>query len=300
MLAWRVAMASVPELVADCRCAVGEGPVWDERDGALLWVDIVTGDVFHLAIASGELARMTLGQEVSAVLPRASGGYLLTLQDGVASVASIEQGAPVELIASVEPERTENRLNDAKCDPAGRLWGGTMARERTPGAGALYRLDADLALTRVVEGVTLSNGLGWSPDATRMYFVDSVPRTLDVFDFDLPSGTVSGRRRLIDVPAAQGSPDGLAVDAEGAIWLAVWGSGAVHRHAPDGELIEVFAMPHRDVASCCFGGADLSDLYVTTAWRELSEGERTKDPHAGGTYRLEAGVRGLPATLFAG
>src|SRR5579863_3528571 len=267
-------MTSAPELVADCRCSVGEGPVWDARDGALLWVDIVTGDVFHLAIASGELTRMTLGQEVSAVLPRASGGYLLTLQDGVAAVASIEQGAPVELLAPVELERPENRLNDAKCDPAGRLWGGTMARERTPAAGALYRLDADLTLTRVLDGVTLSNGLGWSPDATRMYFVDSVPRTLDAFDFDLPSGAVSSRRRLIEVPAALGSPDGLAVDAEGAIWLAVWGSGAVHRHAPDGELIEVFAMPHRDVASCCFGGADLSDLYVTTAWRELSDVER--------------------------
>lgn len=243
MLPWRAAVASLPELVADCRCSVGEGPVWDERDGAMLWVDIVTGDVFHLALSSGELARMSLGQEVSAVIPRASGGYLLTLQDGVAAVASIAQEAPVELLAPVELGRPENRLNDAKCDPAGRLWGGTMARERTPGRGALYRLDADLALTRVLDGVTLSNGLGWSPDGMRMYFVDSVPRTVDVLDFDLHTGAASGRRRLIDVPAELGSPDGLAVDSEGAIWLAVWGSGAVYRHAPDGELVEVFAMP---------------------------------------------------------
>ena len=114
----------------------------------------------------------------------------------------------MKLLAPVELERPENRLNDAKCDPARRLWGGTMAPERTPGRGALYRLDADLALTRVLGGVTLSNGLGWSPDGTRMYFVDSVPRTVDVLDVDLETGMASGRRRLIDVPAELGSPDG--------------------------------------------------------------------------------------------
>lgn len=300
MLPWRAAMAPVPELVADCRCSVGEGPVWDAREGALLWVDIVTGEVFRLAPASGELTRISLGQEVSAVLPRASGGYVVTLTDGVAALASIAQDAPLELLAPVEPEQPGNRLNDAKCDPAGRLWGGTMAHERTPGAGALYRLDGDLTLTRVLDGVTVSNGLGWSPDGTRMYFVDSQPRTLDVLDFDVGTGEATGRRRLIDVPAALGSPDGLAVDAEGAIWLAVWGSGAVYRHAPDGELLEVVAMPHRDVASCCFGGPDLSDLYITTASHELSDAERAQDPRAGGVYRLTPGVRGLPPTPFAG
>lgn len=288
------------ELVSDCRCSVAEGPAWDDRDGAVLWVDIVPGDVFRLVAATGETARMRLDQEVSAVLPRASGGYLLTLQDGVFAVDEIRQGATLERVCDVELERPENRLNDAKCDPLGRLWGGTMARERTPRAGALYRLDADLALTRVVGDVTLSNGLGWSPDATEMYFVDSVPRTLDAFDFDLASGELRNRRRLVDIPPEDGSPDGLAVDEDGFIWLAVWGSGTIHRYAPDGVLERAVAIPSKDVASCCFGGPDLGDLYVTTASRELDAAERRADPHAGGLYRLRPGVRGLPTAAFAG
>jgi sugar lactone lactonase YvrE len=288
------------ELLDDCRCGVGEGPSWDERDGALLWVDIVTGDVFHHTLATATTIGMRLGQQVSAVLPRASGGYLLTLQDGVFAVAAIEQGAPLELLAAIESDQPRHRINDAKCDPAGRLWSGTLSRDRVPGAGSVYRLDPDLTLTRVLTGVTVSNGIGWSPDGTSMYYVDSVPRTLDVLDYDLASGEATGRRRLVDIAADAGSPDGLAVDAEGCIWLAVWGSGALYRYAPDGSLEDVVAVPSRNVASCCFGGPDLEDLFVTTASAELSEQELDADPSAGGVYRLRPGLRGLPTTPFAG
>jgi sugar lactone lactonase YvrE len=293
-------MERTPELVVDARCYVGEGPAWDARDGALLWVDIVPGDVFHLSVATGALQRMRLDQEVTAVIPRASGGYVLALQDGVFAVDRIEQGAPLHPVQAIELDLPDHRLNDAKCDPHGRLWGGTLARDGSAGAGALYRLDADLALTRVVAGVTLSNGLGWSPDATRMYYADSAPRTLDVFDFDLASGTVSNRARFADIPADVGAPDGLAVDAEGGVWLAVWSSGAVYRYTPEGDVADVIPLPAKNVASCCFGGPDLTDLYVTTASVELDERERAADPHAGGVYRLRPGVRGLPTTAFAG
>jgi sugar lactone lactonase YvrE len=293
-------MVPPAELLVDCRCSVAEGPSWDERDGALLWIDIVTGDVFHTVLASGETTIMRIGQQVSAVLPRASGGYLLTLQDGVFAVDRIEQGAPLTCISEIELERPQNRINDAKCDAAGRLWAGTVARDRTPGAGALYRLDTDLALTSVIGAVTLSNGIGWSPDGTRMYFVDSVPRTLDVLDFDMATGQASNRRRLVDIAADDGSPDGLAVDTEGCIWLAVWGSGAVYRYAPDGELADVVAVPTRNVASCCFGGPELDYLFVTTASAELSHQELDADPNAGSVFRLRPGVAGMPTTAFAG
>jgi len=292
-------MGAPIEQLVDCRCAVGEGPVWDHRDGALLWIDIVPGDVFHMDRATGETSSMRLGQEVSAVLPRASGGYLLTLQDGVFAVDRIEEGAPLIEVVAIEADRPENRLNDAKCDAAGRLWGGTLARDATPGAGSLYRIDADHRVTRVLDGVTLSNGLGWSPDNTRMYYADSVPRTVDVLDFDLASGEVSNRRRFADIPEGLGTPDGLSVDREGYVWLAVWGSGAIYRYAPDGTVADVIAMPSKDVASCCFGGPDLADLYVTTAWVELSDAERDADPFAGGVYRLRPAVHGLATTLAA-
>jgi sugar lactone lactonase YvrE len=288
------------ELLVDCRCTVGEGPSWDERDGALLWVDIVTGDVFHLTLASGEPARMRIAQQVSAVLPRASGGYLLTLQDGVFAVERIEQGAPLATLRQIEVGQPRNRLNDAKCDAAGRMWGGTLSRDRVPGAGALYRLGGDLSLTQVLNGVTVSNGIGWSPDGTRMYYVDSVPRTLDVLDYDMASGEASNRRRLVEVAEEVGSPDGLAVDVEGCIWLAVWGSGALYRYAPDGTLQDVVAVPTKNVASCCFGGPDLGDLFVTSASAELNAQELAADPGAGGVFRLRPGVRGLPTAAFAG
>lgn len=291
-------MISVPELLVDAHCVVGEGPAWDERDQALIWIDIVPGEVFHMPVATGAVTRMCLGQEVTAVLPRASGGYLLTLQDGVFAVDRIEQGAPLEPVCEIELDRPQSRMNDSKCDAAGRLWGGTLARDSTPGAGGLYRLDPDLTLTKAFGGTTIANGLGWSPDGTRMYFVDSGPWTLDVLDYDMATGEATDRRRLVDV--TEGSPDGLAVDAEGGIWLAVWGAGAVHRYAPDGTLEEVVAMPTSKVASCCFGGADLSDLYVTTASVEMSDADRAIDPHAGGVFRLSPGVRGLPTTPFAG
>jgi len=292
-------MSTVPELVVDANCLVGEGPAWDERDHALLWVDIVPGDVFHLSVATGAVTQMRLGQEATAVLPRASGGYLLTLKDGVFAVDRIEQDAPLESVCPIELELTGNLMNDAKCDPAGRMWAGTLARDRTPGAGALYRLDTDLSLANVLDGITISNGLGWNPDATRMYYVDSAPRTLDVLDYELSTGAATNRRRLVEIPPDVGTPDGLAVDTEGGIWLAVWGGSSVHRYGPDGTLDDVVRFPTPFVASCCFGGPDLSDLYVTTATIELPPEDRA-DPSAGAVYVFQPGVRGLPTTAFGG
>jgi sugar lactone lactonase YvrE len=292
-------VSSTPDLLLEAGCLVGEGPSWDERAGALLWVDIVPGDVFHLPLATRAVTRMRLGQEVAAVIPRASGGYVLALPDGVFAVERIEQGAPLEQVCPVEPELTGNLMNDTKCDPAGRLWAGTRARDWTPHAGGLYRLDTDLSLTKVLGGTTTANGLGWSPDARRMYFVDSAPRTLDVLDYDLATGEAANRRRLVDVPADAGSPDGLAVDAEGGIWVAMWGGAAVHRYAPDGTLDAVVRLPTPLAASCCFGGADLSELYVTTGSNELPP-ERRADPTAGALYVLRPGVRGLPTSPFGG
>lgn len=290
----------VPELVVNARCAVGEGPVWDAPRQALLWVNIPAGRVHRHVPATGATASVNVGQPVGVVVPRASSELLLGLRDGIAALPTVARDAAAELLLRVEPDRPGNRMNDGKVDPQGRFWVGSMADPPVPGAGSLYRLDADLTLTCAIAGTTISNGLGWSPDGTRMYFIDSPTHGVNVFDFDAASGTVSGRRQLLAASPALGLPDGMAVNAEGGLWVAFWGGGVLRRYAPDGELDAEVAFPAAQVSSCAFGGEDLGDLYVTTAAIGLSEQERHVTPHAGGLFRIRPGVRGLPSTPFAG
>jgi sugar lactone lactonase YvrE len=290
----------VPELIVDARCAVGEGPIWDAQRAALLWVDIPAGRVHRHIPVDGTTDSAMVGQPVGAVVPRASGELLLALRDGIATLPAFDADAAPELLVPIESDRPENRSNDGKCDPQGRFWIGTMAEPPTPGAGSLYRLDADFTLTRVLESTTISNGLGWSPDGTRMYFIDSPTHRVDMLDFDPSNGDVSGRRLLVSTPELLGLPDGMAVDAEGGLWVAFWGGGVLRRYTPDGKLDAEIVFPAAQVSSCAFGGDDLGDLYVTTAAIGLSEEERRDTPHAGGLFRVRPGVRGMHATLFAG
>jgi sugar lactone lactonase YvrE len=186
-------------------------------------------------------------------------------------------------------------MNDGACDIRGRLWAGTMSLDGDTRTAALYRLDPDLRLTRVLSCISVSNGLGWSPGGTLMYHVDTPRRRVDVFEFDPVDGGLGRRRAAIDVPLECGRPDGLAVDAEGGIWVAIWGGGAVHRYNAEGRLDERVELPVSQVTSCCFGGADLDTLYVTSASRGTSG-----EPLAGALFACRPGLRGLPATPFAG
>jgi sugar lactone lactonase YvrE len=192
----------------------------------------------------------------------------------------------------IEPDRPGNRANDAKCDPAGRLWLGTMAYDEEPGAGSLYRVDADLALTRVLDALTISNGLGWSPDGSRMYFVDSPTRRVDVLDYALEDGTASARRPFVDASPFAGLPDGLAVDGEGCVWMAMYGGAAVHRFSPEGVLLETVGLPVEKPTSCCFAGPALDRLVITSARDDQGAG--------GDLFVVDAGVTGSPTVAFAG
>jgi sugar lactone lactonase YvrE len=166
--------------------------------------------------------------------------------------------------------------------------------------GSLYRLDANRGLTRVLTGVTISNGLGWSPDGRTMYYIDSATHRIDAFDFEPETGSVSGRRRLVELPEGWGLPDGMTVDEEGFLWVAFWGGSAVRRIAPDGQVALVVELPVSLVTSCAFGGDDLADLYVTSARTELSGTQLRQQPHAGALFRIRPDVRGLPDHPFAG
>jgi sugar lactone lactonase YvrE len=276
---------------------LGEGPYWDDRVGELLRVDITHGLIHAWDPASGTQRTHRIGAEVSAVVPRqdaaghvVAAGHALLLRDDHSEQA----------LATVEHGRSDNRFNDCKCDPQGRLWAGTMSKRRTPGTAALYRLEAGHAIERVIAGTTLSNGLAWSPSGDCMYFVDSTTQRIDAFDFDAATGAITSRRPFAEIDPDDGLPDGITVDAEGGIWVCLFGGAAIRRYGPDGERSASIPLPTTNPTSPVFGGPDLSTLYITTARHRLTAAQLAAEPLAGAVLTLDAGVRGLPGNRFAG
>jgi sugar lactone lactonase YvrE len=280
------------ELVLDAHAGLGEGPLWDARTAELLWVDIMAGLVHRFDPASGVDDTLDVGQPVGAVVPRAVGGYALALRDGFA----VTDDDGVRLVAPVDHDRPGLRMNDGACDSAGRFWAGTMHVDELPGAASLYRLEPDGRVERMLGDVTVSNGIGWSPDDTVMYYVDTPTQAVDAFDYDAASGAISNRRQIVTIDEGAGWPDGLVVDAEGCIWVALWEGWAVRRYSPAGELLAVIEVPVARVTKPAFGGPALDDLYITTGAPDEAD---AKQPHAGGIFHVRPGVRGLPANSFA-
>ncbi len=286
------------EIALDLRAELGEGPIWDAARARLLFVNIMRGDVHAFDPATGQDVVVNVGQPVGAVAPTTRGDWLAAVQEGFLRVAP-DTGART-LVARVEEDRPDNRMNDGYCDARGRFWAGTMALSHAQGAGSLYRLDPDGRVTRMLSDVTISNGIDWSLDGRLVYYIDTRTGRVDVFDSDVEQGTIANRRPFVVIPPDQGKPDGLIVDAEGGIWVALWGGGAAHRYTPDGTLDQVIPVPAAQVTKCAFGGPDLRDLYITTAWMGLSSDARAAQPHAGSLFRCRPGVAGRPAHRFAG
>ncbi|HEY2129788.1 MAG TPA: SMP-30/gluconolactonase/LRE family protein [Streptosporangiaceae bacterium] len=292
-VAWEVAVRAQAE--------VGERPFWDAAVDALMWVDILAGHLHRYRPSSGDSVFHTAGVAVGAAAPRAGGGYVLAAADGFRLVGADGQPAggpwrPAGQLADV-------RFNDGACDPAGRFWAGTVAGDRRAGAGALYRLDPAGQISVVLDGVTESNGLGWSPDGGTFYYIDSGearPR-IRAFSCDMAAGTLGEARDLVQPSPSQGIPDGLVVDADGCLWVAFWGGGAVRRYAPDGSLLAELPVPVSQPSCPAFGGPALEDLYVTTAWENMTTAQRAAEPLAGHLLHTRvAGVRGLAVGQFGG
>jgi sugar lactone lactonase YvrE len=279
------------ELLLDAKAELGEGPSWLSKRGRLLWVNIAAEEVHMLDPASGQDAVFEIGQPVGAAVPAGDGLAVLAVRDGFA-LLDLTTGL-VEPIHSVEKDRPNNRMNDGKCDSAGRFWAGTMAMDFQAGAGSLYRLDRNRRVEHMIGDVSISNGLGWSPDDSLMYYIDTPTRRVDVFDFDAATGTIENRRRFVTI-TGPGSPDGMAVDAEGGLWVGLWDGGHVLHFLPDGSLAGGIELPVSRVTSCCFGGPDLTDLYITTAWQGLRPEQRALEPLAGGLFQCRPGVTGQP------
>jgi sugar lactone lactonase YvrE len=277
---------------------LGEGATWDSARERLISVDIMRGRVHLFDPAAGRVKTILVGQPVGAAAPCRDGRIVLAMRDGFAHLDP--ETERVTFIAHVERDRPGQRMNDGSCDAAGRFWAGTMCMQERPGLGSLYRLDPDGSVHTMATGIGISDGIDWTLDGTCMYYVDSMEQRIDVFDFDLARGAIANRRPFVEVDRSDGTPDGLTVDAEGAIWLALWGGSAIHRYRPDATLDRVLRLPVTHPTTCAFGGPDLRDLYITSAVIKLSEDERRVQPLGGAVLRHRPGVAGRAAHAFAG
>lgn len=274
----------------------GEGPLWDAATARLWWVDITAERVHCFDPRSGsDTSWSTPGQPGGVVLDTA-GEPVLATPEGLAtldrSTGTTELGVPVE------PDRPENRANDAKVDARGRVWVGTMAFDKRPGNAALYRVEDERAIC-VVDGLTISNGPAFDEAQGRLYLADTAPFVVDVFDMEPETGALSGRRRFLDFSGTRVWPDGMTVDDDGMLWVALGRARAVHRYRPDGTLDGRVELPTTNPTSVAFGGNDGGDLYITTSWFDCEPETRTEQPLAGAIFRCRPGVTGRPSPRYA-
>ncbi|ALS26677.1 SMP-30/gluconolaconase/LRE domain-containing protein [Paenibacillus sp. 32O-W] len=279
------------ELLTDVRATLGEGPVWDEERGAIVWVDILEKRIWEYRPADADLTSYQLDQYVGAAALTESGGLLLAMRHGF--YAMDRDTEKLRALGDPEADRPANRFNDGKCGPDGRFWAGTMSMGDKPGQGALYRLEEAGRIIRLVEGVSTSNGLDWSLDGRTFYYIDTPTREVAAFDYDRETGRIERRRTAIRVPEEDGYPDGMTLDAEGKLWIAHWGGSQVTRWDPEtGRKLDALALPVPLVTSCAFGGEHYDELYVTSARVGLSTETLEQHPLSGGLFRFRPGVKG--------
>ena len=288
-------MKAEPDVLLDQKFDHPEGLVWDERGERLLWVDIFRGGVLSYAPASRAFEQSNVGRSVGAVAPRSGGGLVCAVREGF---AFLSEAGSVELVTELHATHPDLRMNDGAVDARGRFWAGSMSDTSIalPGEGALYRFDPDRACTTHLEGVAISNGIGWSSDNKICYYIDSASHGIDAFDFDLEAGRLSDRRQIAKVEVY---PDGLAIDAEGCVWVAMFGGGEVCRFTPSGRIDRVVRLPGTQVTTCAFGGRDLRTLFIAVSPHGLSE-QALRTEKAGYIFAMDVDVPGLPAHEFGG
>lgn len=288
-------MAFQVECVVKGEDRLGECPLWCEREQVLWWIDSRAPSLKRWDPSAGGVRVLALPSVVGSVAFRERGGMLAALQTGIHFLDPAT--GVLETAAQPEAHLPENRFNDGRCDRAGRFWAGTMSDARREPSGSLYRLAANLECTRMRGDIVVPNSIAWSPDDRTMYFADTHRTRIWAFDYDLADGAISNERVLAE---GGGRPDGSCVDADGGLWNAEYGGWRIVRHAPDGRIDRVIEMPVANPTCCCFGGAALDTLYVTSATQRLTPEDRAKQPLAGSVFAVRPGVNGLPEARFAG
>jgi len=281
----------------DSRCQLGEGPLWHPIEERLYWVDIENNNLYQSNPELTDYTKDKFATPIGAFGFIKDGGLILATGEGFAT----SDGKPGTLrnLWHPFPNQPNLRMNDGKVDPAGRFWAGTL--DPVHAQAALYRLDPNNSRHTLLKAIGISNGLGWSPDRKTMYYTDSLRYTIYAFDYDLSTGEIRNQRPFIQLPQDGHGivPDGLCVDAEGCIWSAQWNGWQVVRYSPTGEILQLIELPTQLVTSCCFGGPNLDQLFITTAWTGLSPQERQAQPLAGNVFSLQTSTQGQPTNFFS-
>ena len=285
-------------LVLDEKTILGEGSIWHPTENKLYWIDI-EGKILHIYDPVLKVDKqLKVGSRVGTVVPVQSGGALLALQNGIQKIDT-KTG---KLTFLTNPLIDSNiRFNDGKCDPSGRFWVGTMALDSRKKGGVLYRFDKDKTVHLMLDSVSISNGIVWTADKKTMYYNDTPTGTIQAFDYDDTNGNITNRRVAVKIPNGIGAPDGMTIDVEGNLWVALWGGGIVGKFNPlTGELLQKIKVPASNVSSCAFGGKNLDILFITTARQWMNEEQLKKFPLSGGLFSVKPGVRGVRAEFYKG
>lgn len=287
------------ELVLDTQSALGEGAIWNHRTGELIWVNITDNILNFYSPSKDYNKEMLTGQMIGTVVPAESGKLMVALENGFYQFDPVTGSK--KFIGDPEEDIPGNRFNDGKCDPEGRFWAGTMSLDGVRNAGALYRLDPDSTVHKMIDGVSTSNGIVWSLNHQKMYYIDTPTHKVMAWDYDSETGNINNPQTAIEIPVDMGSPDGMTIDEEGNVWIALWNGSAVGCWNPEtGELLHTLNVPAKNVTSCAFGDDDLGTLYITTARTGTSDEDIEKFPHAGGLFKIRPGVKGVEAFFFKG
>jgi sugar lactone lactonase YvrE len=286
-----------PELILDTKAQLGEGPCWDAITKTLYWINIYAGDIHAFSPSTASDSVISVGEAVGCIAPTKSGGLIIASQSGIALLdPATGRRTP---LSSPEAHLPGNRFNDGKCDPAGRFLAGTMDNAEVEASGSLYSISSDGTLKTLLTGIRISNGLAWSPDYEILYYIDTPTRLVMAYAYDVGTGDISQLREAIRIPDRIGWPDGMTSDMEGNLWISMWGGAALTKWDPvAGRLLQTIPMPALNVTSCAFAGEGLTDLYITSARKGLSEEQLAQYPLTGGLFRLRTDVRGMPTFSF--
>lgn len=293
----KIKMQPIAELEFEIKAQLGEGAFWNYKTQEFYWVDIIDKKLHIYNPSAKSNKSFEMPSAVSTVVPYTKEEAIVALEDGIYKV-NLNSGE-LSVLSDVEADKPWNRFNDGKCDPNGNLWVGSMHYEQNQKLASVYKVEESGATTKMIDSVTISNGIVWTKDAKTMYYIDTPTGQIVAYDFDKETSTISNKRVAVEVSEEEGLPDGMAIDENDMLWVGMWNGNAVAKFNPKtGKLISKIEVPAHNVTSCAFGGENLDILYITTSSLDMTDEEKEKYPNAGSIFKANPGVKGVKSSFF--